>query len=187
MKTRLSRSSALPAGAGPRPADFSTGMDSPVMAACETNKSLAVSTRQSAGIMSPADSQTRSPGTSSLMATSMRRASAPAACAGRSTVAVLLTMALSASAAWLDLRSCQKRSSVDSTTMVLISRAPLVSCVRKEMPASSVSSRLNGLRKLCHRCSHQGRGFSCSTSLGPTRSRTASAWVLVRPAALLPN
>ena len=51
-------------------ADFSTGMDSPVIADCDTNKSLAVSTRQSAGIMSPADSQITSPGTNSLVASS---------------------------------------------------------------------------------------------------------------------
>ncbi len=41
----------------------------------------------------------------------------------RITVAVLLTISLSASAALLDLASCQKRSKVDSTTMVLITTA----------------------------------------------------------------
>ena len=105
-------------------------MDSPVMAACETNKSLAVSTRQSAGIMSPADSRIRSPGTSSLMASSTCRVPVPSGRLPRSTVAVLLTMALSASAALLDLPSCQKRSSVDSATMLPITRAPFMSWVR---------------------------------------------------------
>ena len=53
--------------------NFSTGIDSPVIAAWLTNRSLALSTRQSAGIMSPADSTIRSPGTSCLIGSSIHR------------------------------------------------------------------------------------------------------------------
>ncbi len=60
------------------------------------------------------------------------------------TVAVLLTMALSASAALLDLPSCQKRSRVESTTIAPITMAAFMSSVTYEMTASSVSSRLKG-------------------------------------------
>jgi len=88
--------------------------------------------------MSPADSTIRSPGTSCLIGSSMRGSSR------RITVAVLLTIALSASAAWLDLLSCQKRSSVDSTTMEKITVAAFRSSVSQEITANRVSSRLNG-------------------------------------------
>ncbi|MNL14119.1 hypothetical protein D3C87_1350490 [compost metagenome] len=88
--------------------------------------------------MSPADNTIRSPGTSCLIGNSRRPSSR------RSTVAVLLTIALSASAAWLDLLSCQKRSRVESTTMEKITMAAFMSSVSQEMTASKVSSRLNG-------------------------------------------
>jgi hypothetical protein len=60
------------------------------------------------------------------------------------TVAVLLTIALSASAAWLDLVSCQKRNKVESTTIEKITMAAFMSSVSHEMTVSNVSSRLNG-------------------------------------------
>src|SRR5471030_2798195 len=111
MNRMLSRSSGLLVSLSCWRGNFSTGIDSPVMAAWLTNRSLALSTRQSAGIMSPAESTIRSPGTSCLIGSSMR-------CAPwRMTVAVLLTIAFSASAAWLDLASCQNRSKVERTTM----------------------------------------------------------------------
>ncbi len=62
----------------------------------------------------------------------------------RMTVAVLLTMALSASAALFDLASCQKRSRVESTTMEKITVAALRSSVSQEISASRVNSRLKG-------------------------------------------
>ena len=55
MNSRLFCSSAPPSSLLAS-ANFSTGSDSPVIAAWATNRSLATSTRQSAGIMSPADS-----------------------------------------------------------------------------------------------------------------------------------
>ncbi|MNQ47061.1 hypothetical protein D3C85_608920 [compost metagenome] len=99
---------------------FSTGSDSPVNAAWATNRSLAFRIRQSAGIMSPADSSTTSPGTSSASGTSIwcepesctgapnNRLALPAAGASaftRSTVAVFCTIAFSASAARFDRNS----------------------------------------------------------------------------------
>ena len=61
-------------------------------------------------------------------------------------MAVVLTMALSASAALFALASCQKRSNVENTTMVPMTRVAFMSSVSQETRASSVSSRLNGLR-----------------------------------------
>ena len=139
MNRMLSRSSGLLVSLSCWRGNFSTGIDSPVIAAWLTNRSLAQSTRQSAGIMSPADSTTRSPGTNCLIGSSMR-----AVQSRRRTVAVLLTIAFSASAAWLDLVSCQNRSNVESTTMEKITMAAFMSSVSQEMTASNVSSRLNG-------------------------------------------
>lgn len=145
------------------------------MAAWLTNRSLAASTRQSAGTMSPADSTIRSPGTSRVMFSSCCTLVLPAALSSllslrRSTVAVLLTSALSRSAARWERPSCTKRISVDSTTMLPITTVALASSVSQETAASAVSSRLKGFWYDCHRCSQAGRGFSCSTSLGPTRA-----------------
>ncbi|MNZ70312.1 hypothetical protein D3C78_886450 [compost metagenome] len=143
MNRMLSRSRGLSVSRSCWRGNFSTGIDSPVMAAWLTNRSLALSTRQSAGIMSPADSTIRSPGTSCLIGNSIRCALWSSR-SRRITVAVLLTIALRASAAWLDLVSCQKRSKVESTTMEKITMAAFMSSVSQEMTASSVSSRLNG-------------------------------------------
>ena len=63
---------------------FSTGMDSPVSADWLTKKSLAQSTRRSAGMRLPAARTTTSPGTTSSRGTSVSRPS-------RSTVTVVLT------------------------------------------------------------------------------------------------
>lgn len=129
MNSRLSRSStplALPL-AGTL-ANFSTGIASPVSADWLMNRSLAESSRQSAGIMSPADSAIRSPGTRSRIGTSMRSAP-PVPSSGRSTVEVLLTIALSSSAALFERDSCRKRSTVDSTTMLPITTAAFMSSV----------------------------------------------------------
>ena len=135
----LSSSGAVAAASLRGCSNFSTGSDSPVIEAWPTNRSLAESTRRSAGIMSPADSASTSPGTSWRIGSSTR--SCP-----RSTVAVLLTISLSRSAARFDLPSCQKRSSVESTTMVAMTAVLLRSWVAHETKASTVSSRLNGLR-----------------------------------------
>ena len=73
MNAMLSSSNGLLVG-GPRCSEnFSTGSDSPVIADWLTNRSLADSSRMSAGIMSPADSSTTSPGTSRFSRISTRR------------------------------------------------------------------------------------------------------------------
>jgi hypothetical protein len=69
MKTRLSAASGSVTASSAR-ACFSTGRLSPVMAAWLTNRSLAASTRASAGTMSPADRATTSPGTSRAIGSS---------------------------------------------------------------------------------------------------------------------
>jgi hypothetical protein len=71
MNKRLSISMACAADSRAR-ANFSTGSDSPVKAAWLRNKSLALTTRMSAGMRSPAASWTSSPGTSSRMGSSSR-------------------------------------------------------------------------------------------------------------------
>ena len=72
MKHRLDSSSTLFESAAGSLSNFSTGMASPVSADWFTNRSLAESTRKSAGIMSPADTCTTSPGTRRSIGTSTR-------------------------------------------------------------------------------------------------------------------
>ena len=60
------------------------------------------------------------------------------------TVAVLLTIALSRSAARLERPSCTKRMNVLNTTIVAITTVAFMSSVRNDMSASSVSRRLKG-------------------------------------------
>jgi hypothetical protein len=94
--------------------------------------------------MSPAESTITSPGTSCFIGTSERRApfgcrttskylracsAASSAGSRRITVAVLLTISLSLSAALLDLASCQKRISVDSTTIEAMTTVAFMSSV----------------------------------------------------------
>ncbi|MNU50334.1 hypothetical protein D3C71_392970 [compost metagenome] len=69
MKAMFSSSSELPVSTCWAMC-FSTGRDSPVSAACATNRSFAFRMRQSAGTMSPAESSMTSPGTSSASGTS---------------------------------------------------------------------------------------------------------------------
>lgn len=64
----------------------------------------------------------------------------------RSTRAVLPTSAFSRSAARFERPSCTKRISVDSNTIAPITTVALMSSVSQDTAASTVSSRLNGLR-----------------------------------------
>jgi len=114
------------------------------MAAWATNRSRALSTRQSAGIMSPADSCRWSPGTRSRMGRSCAWETVLPA-GTRHTVAVLLTRALSASAARLERASCTKRITVLKATMLPITTVALLSSVSQDTAANKVSSRLKGL------------------------------------------
>ncbi|KAG1605500.1 hypothetical protein G6F45_014177 [Rhizopus arrhizus] len=103
-----------------------------------------------------------SPGTSSRIGRSSRRAgrrlcrcapkywSATSAASvpglRRSTRAVLPTRAFRRAAARLERPSCTKRISVDSSTIAPITIVALRSSVSQDTAASTVSSRLNGLR-----------------------------------------
>ena len=86
---------------------FSTGSASPVSADWATNRSLAASSRTSAGIMSPAERYTMSPGTNSSMGSSRRRITGPGenSSPARSTVALVLTSLRNASADCVDRNS----------------------------------------------------------------------------------
>ena len=201
MKHTLGSASAA-ASAGVACANFSTGSDSPVSAASLTNRSLASSRRRSAGIMSPADSLTTSPGTTRASAISTcaapggcasRRLSVPAAAGpargtapgafGRSTVAVVCTIARSFSAALPERTSCTNDSSTDSSTMMPITTAPPGSPVRSVRTASPSSSSGSGEKTSSASRLSGATAMSVTTSLGPTRSRRARACGSDRPAA----
>ena len=109
------------------------------------NRSRALSNRQSAGTMSPADSATRSPGTSSRSAIS-RGPDRPAtpALPRRITVAWLPTIAFSPSAARCERPSWTKRIAVLSPTMMPITTVALASAPNQDSSASALSNRLNG-------------------------------------------
>ena len=104
IKHKVSHSSGFICCGSRVRATFSTGRDSPVSDACATNRSRAWMIRKSAGIMSPAASFTRSPGTSWSMGSSIQ-AFSPRSLITRDTVAVLLTIAFSASAALVERAS----------------------------------------------------------------------------------
>ena len=120
-QTLLSSSGATPARVSGA-SNFSTGNDSPVRLAWLMNRSFAESTRTSAGIMSPAAKTTTSPGTICSRGISRCRPS-------RTTVAVMLIIALSFAAAASARDSCQNRKSTLKTTIALIMIAPLWSAL----------------------------------------------------------
>ena len=100
--------------------------------------------------MSPADSATMSPATSSRSAIScvaVGCAENGAAPAGRRiTVAVLLTSDRRPSAARCERPSCTKRTPVLKATITAMTTVALASALRKDSSASAVSSRLKGFR-----------------------------------------
>ncbi|MNC27523.1 hypothetical protein D3C75_756950 [compost metagenome] len=104
IKHSVSHSSGLLCDRSRLTATFSTGKDSPVSEAWPTKRSRAWMTRKSAGIMSPAASLTMSPGTSWSSGISINSFS-PLSWTTRSTVAVLLTIAFSVSAALVERAS----------------------------------------------------------------------------------
>src|SRR5215470_17383782 len=72
MKQMFGRSNGLSTASVAARADFSTGIASPVSVDWSTKRSFAESTRRSAGIISPAESATRSPGTISSIGISTK-------------------------------------------------------------------------------------------------------------------
>src|ERR1700674_892062 len=130
-----------------------------------------------------------SPGTSVEIGVSCGR-SIPA----RSTAVVALTIAFSSSAALLERNSCQKRSSVLSSTIALktmivlsdrSSGAAKITSVNNETMLTANSTPLNGVTNAWNSCWYQAGGFSWDTSLGPycpSRSSTCSCVKPPRPA-----
>jgi hypothetical protein len=86
----------------------------------------------SPGTRSASGTSTRRAGLGCSWISKYRRASSAASSARsrRNTVAVLLTIAFSLSAAILDLRSCQKRIATDNTTIEPITSVAFMSSVR---------------------------------------------------------
>ena len=173
-KQRLGRSSGFSTSAGAGSALRSTGKASPVSAAWFRNRSLAESTRTSAGTISPAARWMMSPGTKSLSGIS---ASVPP----RTTVAVLLTIAWSFSAALSARISWKKRSTTPSTTMTKMTTMARRSPVRKEITPSATSRMTNGSLTLCSRRIKGDWRFSRAISFGPTCFKRASASAWLRP------
>ncbi len=168
---------------------FSTGSDSPVSAASLTKRSRDDSSRTSAGIMSPADRCTMSPGTTSRSGTS-RRIGLVKSFTRRWTVAVVRTIARSFSAARSERNSCTNRNSALIVTIVSrivtlayarFSAGAKTTSVHKLIAASTSSTYTNGL--LNDRISWRAQcgGLSCAISFGPSSSSRSSACENVRP------
>ena len=121
MKQMLARSNGVSAAPGWAAATFSSGIASPVSAAWLTKRSFAEISLRSAGIMSPADNRTMSPGTSCSIGTSMWSCASPAP--RRRTVAVIDTIRCSLSAALLERCSWMKLSEMLKITMTAITIA----------------------------------------------------------------
>ena len=122
MKQIFGRSNGVSGAAGRgRERFFSSGIASPVSVDWLTNRSFAEISRKSAGIMSPADSNTMSPGTTCSIGTSTWSCAVPPSC--RRTVALVCTIRRSASAALFERCSWRKPSETLSRTMMAITIA----------------------------------------------------------------
>ena len=108
----------------------------------------------------------------------------------RSTAVVELTIAFNSSAALLDRNSCQKRSNVLSSTMVVrtiivlnvrSSGAAKITSVNNETMLTANSTPLKGVTNAWISCSYQVGGFSCVISLGPYCSNLCSTCSGVSP------
>ena len=161
-------------------ATFSTGMASPVKEDWLTNKSFVLNRRRSAGIRSPAESLTRSPGTSSLKGMSCSRFS-------RKTVTLILTSWRSFSAALLDLYSCKKAKPVDKNTIAAITSAPVTPPVTKEIIESAINSKGKGDRNNAKNCKSGWILRVMSMVLGPYCRSLLMATSLRKPSIELPN
>ena len=142
------------------------------------NRSLEEMTRTSAGIMSPAESFTRSPGTSSCSGISRGWPS-------RTTVAVTLIIALSLAAAesardsWTN-RSVTPKTTISTITPALASSARL-SATQYVTTANTERRITSGLRMASSSRTSQPRCFSWATSFGPYRSKRSAASACVSP------
>ena len=143
------------------PTFFSTGSDSPVSAACCTCKSLATSSRASAGTSAPAVKRIRSPGTISLRGNSSHAPS-------RLTVAVGATCTRKPSAAICERRVCAKSSPMLPITMAAMMPAFSQSPEMPEISAAISRIATSGCAKYPSNCRTSGRGLEVWISFGPT-------------------
>ena len=166
---------------GPRSvSNFSIGSDSPVSEPWITNRSLAETTRTSAGIMSPAASLTTSPGTSCETGVSWSWPSRRTV-AVTEIIALSLVAALSAFASWISFRP---------TPIAIMSDITLparTSPVAKEIVASTASSSTSGFMTACHTNSAMLLRASPATTLGPCSTSRVAASSAVRPVGRLPS
>ena len=121
MKQMFGRSNGVSAVPTWAAATFSSGIASPVSVDWLTKRSLAEISLRSAGIMSPADNRTMSPGTSCSIGTSVGLCASAFPC--RRTVAVIDTILCSLSAALLERCSWMKLSEMLRSTMTAITIA----------------------------------------------------------------
>ena len=157
---------------------FSTGMDSPVRLAWLIKRSLAETIRASAGIMSPAQSEIRSPRTTSRSGISLGVPS-------RMTVLVTRTIARSLAAAAPALVSWANRSPTPKKIMRTITTAARESPVSAEVSASTASNTTSGLRNVCASRIGQPGSLCVAISFGPSASNRRAASSLVRPLVLV--
>ena len=142
--------------------------------------------------MSPAERCTMSPGTSRCSGISwqpperpVRRRSRPRE--RRTTVAVVCTIAASASAARPERRSWTKASETLKTTMDRMIRPASLSPTAIDAEASTISKMLSGVASRASICMTMLRRRSCATALGPYSARRRSASSSVSPAAEEPS
>lgn len=155
---------------------FSTGMASPVRADWVTNRSRDSISRKSAGIRSPADSNTMLPGTNSRVG--MSEASRFNALglrftptfSVRRTVTSVRTSLRSDSAWTSDFISCQKRRPTLKMIIVSMTTVALRSPVRSDTTANTPSTALNGCLTAHHNTPGQPGGFWPRSSLAPNNS-----------------
>ena len=171
------------------PPVFSTGSLSPVRADWLTNRSRAVRMRTSAGIMSPALKCTTSPTTTSSSGISARTQA-------RSTQAVVCSM-LPSRAATLPLRvSCTKRSSPETSTIVVMmstvaklsspGAAKMIS-VNTEITASASSTAVKGLMKARNKRRKSGSVLPLGRRFAPCSSRARRTAASSSPPAAEPS
>ena len=156
-------------------ANFSTGNDSPVSAACDTNRSLAATSLTSAGTMSPAARWIMSPGTSRSTGNSTGPPS-------RTTVACSRSSADSAAAASSARASCTNRRPAPMPSITSIIPADTSSPVATATAASIASSTTSGFTAARRRIRRRDGRSRVATTLGPCRARRLSASAVVRPA-----
>ena len=159
---------------------FSTGMDSPVSVDWLMNRSFATKTRASAGTISPAERKMISPGTSSFKGISIRT---PARC----TVAVVLTISLSFSAAESARFSWTKRNVTLRITIEKITTPARKSFVIMDIIPRTRSKIFNGSLNIFSKRAQTPSLFSVAISLYPCSSKRAltssslnpSDWLLI--------